>query len=321
MSISRILLIFLVLISLGYSLFITSFEQPAHEHSFAFETMGTEASCNLMLPPDMTGQEAENIVRSTFSKVNTALSTWSANSEISKLNRAPSDSGFTVSSLLKECLLVSGELQKKSRGAFDPTAESLMRLWGFYQRKGVMPTAAELASALSDLGHWHLDKELIHIIKDKPGTRFDLGGIAKGLAVDLAADQLLEAGIRDGLIDLGGNLFCLGGATDRNDWRVGIRNPHNRDELFASVTISNEAVATSGSYERFVTIDGHQYGHIMNPATGLPAEGILSATVIAPQGHIGRWTFHNFICPGPGNGSGFFGGALSSGRSHLDFPW
>jgi FAD:protein FMN transferase len=259
-------------------------EQGHSEHTFAFETMGTQASCQLLLPSGLTAMEAEGMVRDSFSLVNSNLSTWSRDSEISILNRAPADSNVTMSPQLQTCLQLSQELQKNSGGAFDPTAESLMRLWGFYRRQGVLPSTAELDSAMADLGQWHMVTGTEAIVKEKSGTRFDLGGIAKGLAVDMAAARLRQAGVHHGLIDLGGNLYCLGGAPGRENWRVGIRNPNNRDELFATVSISDESVATSGSYERFVMIDGRRFGHIMNPATGQPAEGMLSVTVIAPEG-------------------------------------
>ncbi len=254
------------------------------EHAFTFETMGTVASCQLTLPPDLPAIQAEAMVRETFAEVNTTLSTWLPNSEISRLSRAAADSAVSVSPLLRTCLLTSQQLHEKSAGAFDTTAESLMRLWGFYRRQGRLPGQAELDSALADLGQWRWEGQPGRVIKEKPGTQFDLGGIAKGLAVDLAAGRLRKAGVQNGLIDLGGNLYCLGGAPGRENWRVGIRNPNNRNELFALVTVTEVSVATSGSYERFVEIDGRRYGHIMNPATGRPAEGLLSATVIAEDG-------------------------------------
>jgi len=265
-------------------LFLAGCGGETTEIQFSFQTMGTEASSRLFLPGSLPPKEAEEIVRSSFAEVNTALSTWSKDSEISRLSRAPADSAFSVSPLMQACLQKSRQLYEQSGGAFDPTAESLMRLWGFYRRKGVLPGQAALDSAMADLGQWRMEDNPARVIKEKPGTRFDLGGIAKGLAVDLALERLLKKGVRDGLIDLGGNLYCLGGAPGREDWRVGIRNPRNRDELFATVTVSGASVATSGSYERFVMIDGHRFGHIMNPATGRPAEGLLSATVIASEG-------------------------------------
>lgn len=270
-------LLLLVLLLVGCA------QEPA-QYEWSFETMGTVASCKLVLPEGLSSKEASTIVTESFEDVNTALSTWLPDSEISRLSRAAADSAVSVSPLMRTCLLKSQLLHEQSGGAFDPTAESLMRLWGFYRRQGVLPSEAALDSALADLGRWRIEGHPGQVIKEKKDTRFDLGGIAKGLAVDLAAARLRKAGVNNGLIDLGGNLFCLGGAPGRENWRVGIRNPRNRDELFATVTVSGASVATSGSYERFVTIDGHNYGHIMNPATGRPAEGLLSATVIAPDG-------------------------------------
>ncbi len=269
-------------------------------HEFTFETMGTIASAQLTLPQGLEASEAEALVRDTFAEVNTALSTWNPDSEISRLNRAPADSAFIPSPLLRPCLITASRLNERSGGAFDPTAESLMRLWGFYRREGRLPSDEELATARADLGRWRFAAGAV--IKEKPGTRFDLGGIAKGLAVDLAAARLRKAGVVNGLIDLGGNLYCLGGAPGRKDWRVGIRNPRDKRELFATVNLSEMSVATSGSYERFVTIDGQRYGHIMNPATGRPATGMLSATVIAPAGILADGLSTTIYVLGPDDG-------------------
>ncbi len=275
------------------------------ETTFTFETMGTVASCRLLLPSGLNSDRAEAMVRDTFEEVNATLSTWLADSEISRLSRAPADSAVNISPLLRTCLVTSRKLNEQSDGAFDPTAESLMRLWGFYRRQGTLPSSAALDSARADLGRWHFAGSASRVIKDKPGTSFDLGAIAKGLAVDLAAARLHQAGLENGLIDLGGNLYCLGGAPGRKDWRVGIRNPLNRDELFAVMNLTGLSVATSGSYERFVEINGKRYGHIMNPATGRPAEGLLSATVIAEEALLADGLSTTLFVLGPDKARGF----------------
>jgi len=248
--------------------------------SFEFETMGTLARCDLALPDGMTAPEAQTMVTAVYDSVTAVFSTWHPDTELSRLNRAPADSAVNLSPWLFQCLDQAERIRILSEGAFDPTAEPLMRLWGFYQREGQLPSDTEIDSARALMGDWAFTGDS-EATKRKADTRFDLGGIAKGYAVDLAAASLRNAGVTDGLVDLGGNLFCLGGAPEREDWRVGIRDPLDRTTYFASVTVSGQAVATSGSYERFVTIDGERYGHIMNPATGRPAKGVLGVTVFA----------------------------------------
>jgi thiamine biosynthesis lipoprotein len=248
---------------------------------FQFETMGTVARCDLELVDGLSAARAQAMVVAVYDSVNAVFSTWQTDTELSRLNRAPADSATNVSPWLRDCLLVSARLQTLSSGAFDPTAEPMMRLWGFYRRQGNLPSQAELDSVRGLLGNWDLTTSGA-VTKTMAETSFDLGGIAKGFAVDLAVGRLRHAGVTNGLVDLGGNLYCLGGAPGRPNWRVGVRDPLDRDRFFAAVAVTGQGVSTSGSYERFVIIGDRRYGHIMNPATGRPATGVLSATVFAP---------------------------------------
>ncbi len=248
-----------------------------------FETMGTVARVEIFHSDPAAARAGFAAVEAVFDSVALLMSTWNPASEISRLNHAPADSAFVLSDWVNRCLSDAEAVHEASEGAFDPTAEPLMRLWGFYRREGRLPSEAEIDSVRALLGGYEHDSAARSVVKKIPGTAFDFGGIAKGFAVDRAAEALRDLGIGDCLVDLGGNLFCLGSPPGKDRWRVGIRNPLDRDRLFASVETSERAVATSGSYERFVTIGGHRYGHIMNPATGRPAEGLLSATVLAPD--------------------------------------
>ncbi|MGD9547845.1 MAG: FAD:protein FMN transferase [Candidatus Krumholzibacteriia bacterium] len=271
--------------------------------SFEFASMGTVAACSLELPPGLDASRAEALVQAVYDSLESELSIRRPDSAISRLNRAPADSAVAVSPWLGRCLELSRQLGEQSGGAFDPTAGALLDLWGFHRKRGVLPGAAAVDSARALLGRWRFVQEGRAVVKESGGTRFDLGGIAKGLAVDLAVARLRAAGVKGGLIDLGGNLFCLGGAPGRADWRVGIKDPLDKTRIFATVTVSNAAVATSGSYEKFVTIDGVRYGHIMNPATGSPAAGTLSATVIAPTGILADGLSTTLFILGPEQGA------------------
>ena len=246
---------------------------------FEFETMGTVAGGIAYSYPD-----AGQLVEATFDSVNTTLSSWTDDSELGALNLASVDQKIIISSWLNNCLTVSEEIHRNSGGAFDPTAGPLMRLWGFYRRQGHLPSETEIDSCLALLGGYEHNQN--SVTKTHAETKFDFGGIAKGFAVDRAVANLKAEGMKNGLIDLGGNIYCLGSPKDRNYWSVGIKDPLNKNRIVARVEMSNKAIATSGAYERFVEIDGVRYGHIMNPVTGKPATGLLSATVIADSGII-----------------------------------
>ena len=252
-----------------------------------FETMGTRAALEIhgKTVKDEPGAQAQ--VREIFDMVDACMSTWDPASEISRLNRAPADSALTLSPLLGHCLGMAIDLRERSGGAFEPGAEILMRLWGFYRRQGHLPTKSELDRLLPQIGAYHYEPIARRFIKHREEASIDLGGIAKGYALDLAVRALRDHGVASALLDLGGNLYCLGEAGPGRPWRVGIRDPEDRNRLFASLALSDAAVATSGSYERFVSIDGRRFGHIMNPATGRPAEGLLSASVIHAEAALG----------------------------------
>ena len=250
------------------------------EHRRDYAVMGTEAACRIITEDRDLADEAFDQVAAVFDSVNTLMSTWSETSEISRLNRAPADSAFTLSPWMVDCLHMSIRLQQRSGGAFDATAEPLMRLWGFYRREGRLPSPMEIAGARKSMGRFYLDDAWGKLTKQADATAFDLGGIAKGFAVNKCEAALRELGFTNALVDLGGNMACLGAPAGKEAWSVGIKDPLRKDQIFAKVELRDESVATSGSYERFVTIDGKQYGHIMNPATGRPAEGLLSATAI-----------------------------------------
>jgi thiamine biosynthesis lipoprotein len=160
-----------------------------------------------------------------------------------------------------------------------------MELWGFYRKRKKLPSKPEIESTLARVGFDKviLDDSDMSVRFTVPGMSIDLGGVAKGYAVDLAADAAKAAGIRSGLINLAGNMYCFPVAPEgRECFTVGVRNPLRKDRVCGTIQLLNTSVATSGNYERFVNIAGHNYAHIMNPVTGRPVSGRLSVTVVTP---------------------------------------
>ena len=257
--------------------------EPADVHRFEFPIMGTTARATVEVWDRTIERMPAEVVAATFDSVEVRLSSWRDDSEVGRLNAAPADTVLPVSLWLSECLRVGEALHRGSGGAFDLTAYPLMRLWGFRGGEGRLPSQAEVDSARALMDRYVFDAANRTIVKQDARCRFDLGGIAKGFAVDRAVANLKELGISAALIDLGGNLYALGKPQGRDAWTIGVRDPRDRDRLLATFSTWHRAVASSGSYERFVEIDGRRYGHIMNPATGRPAEGLLGTTVIHPS--------------------------------------
>jgi thiamine biosynthesis lipoprotein len=199
------------------------------------------------------------------------------------------------------------DVSDKSRGAFDPTVYPLLELWGFYDSTGsehkpppkeaidsvlefVDYTAIEINADTVDLDSQYAEGSL-QVFRT---FWVDLSGIAKGYAVDRAVHVLAEHGIEKGIVDAGGDIFCLGErrqgwfiktfAKNKTKWSIGIRHPRrdNPNEIIGIIRVDQCAVATSGDYENFFDAEGVRYHHLMDPATGMPARGVISATVIAP---------------------------------------
>lgn len=250
-----------------------------------FPVMGTIAQVTFYGGKELCGQAADT-VRESFEKVSKACNIFDPDSELSRLNKTAYDKPFKCSDQLWQMLQAGRRAYKVSDGAFDITARPLMVLWGFYRKRGEsLPSKAETAEALLRTG---LDKVIFND-KEKSvkftvkGMSFDLGGYAKGAAVDLAVDAVSKLGVNCGIINLGGNMRCLSNPPPgRKSFVIGVRDPFNKSAVCGKVQVLNKALATSGNYERYVTIKGKQYTHIMNVKTGRPVADIYSVTVIAP---------------------------------------
>ncbi|MBN1556713.1 MAG: FAD:protein FMN transferase [Lentisphaerae bacterium] len=213
------------------------------------------------------------------------LSVYDENSAIARLNRAAPGCPVPVSPAAADVLALARRYAVYSGGAFDPTVAPLLRVWGF--RGGPAPTAAPPAEALAEaraaVGYRGLVVTNGMAMLTARGAGVDLGGIAKGYAVDRAYDALRGEGAAAFLVDLGGNIRCAGRPAPGRPWRIGVRDPFRTERLLGTLTLPDGmAVATSGHYERFVTLDGERYAHILDPRTGRPVRGMASVTVLAP---------------------------------------
>lgn len=242
------------------------------------------------------GAEAalEQVVREIV-RVEECGNLYNAQSELSRLNASAADEkGFVCSELLWAILQEARLAYENSHGVFDISSKPLMDLWGFYQSRQEMPQVEEVQEVLSRIGldKVEFDDETRRVKFTVPGMALDLGGIAKGIAVDLAAKKLENYGIRSGVVNLGGNLLFLPEKRqEQTGYRLRLRNPLNRQDMLPVVIKMHACGAsTSGGYERYRQYNGKRYAHVMNPITGMPAESqLLAATVLAPSAGQCDW--------------------------------
>ena len=254
---------------------------------FRFPVMGTEAVIVLCAPQEQA-EKARQGVKTAFDRVVQVANPYDPESEVSRLNRTASTAPFICSEDLWTMLQAAREAWKISGGAFDITARPIMDLWGFYRVNPDRPAPDEKTwkEVLAKVGleKVRFDDKARSVFFTVPGMALDLGGLAKGYAVDLALDAIRREGITRGSVNLGGNLGLLEPPPGQSGWVVGLLPPdHSLAGHHSTCLVKNAAVSTSGDYERFILVDGEKIGHIVDPRTGRPVHRDYSVTAIAPN--------------------------------------
>jgi len=204
-------------------------------------------------------------------------------SPLENLNAAAGQGPQVVPKELFDLVARGVELGRLTGGAFDLTYAAVGELWDFKQRPPIVPETEAVRAALERVGYDQLVLDPAAFTIDLPaGMRIGLGGIAKGYGVDRAMAVLLERGVEHGMVNAGGDLKALGNKLGE-PWEIAIRHPRDRERVLALLPVSNVCVVTSGDYERFFEHEGRRYHHILDPRTGYPSTGCMSATVTAPD--------------------------------------
>ena len=251
----------------------------------SFRVMGTLAEIAPGSMETNRASEYAGIARRVFGEIEDELSIYRPDSQLSRLNAAAGVEWVAVGPHLQKNIELSRRYGERTGGAFDVTAGPLVRLWGFSggQTPAFPPSTEVIEAARSKVGLNRLRVAEGKAFLDGKGMAVDLGGIAKGYAVDLCWEELRKRGARDFLVNLGGNMRASGKPEPGRNWTIGVRNPFKDGALLGKLDLSDGmGVSTSGNYERFVVIDGKRYAHIIDPRSGRPVEGMASVTVIAP---------------------------------------
>jgi thiamine biosynthesis lipoprotein len=256
---------------------VTGCEAPAPMPTRVGTVMGTVAELKVV---PRGGADVEGAFDAAFAElehIEGRTTSYRDSSDVSRLRR---DGSAEVSEETDAVLALALDVSTASDGTFDPTAGALVQAWGFPDDPAV-PDSAAIAAALATMGTTRVRRDGERHWTTEPGVALDLGGIAKGWAVDRVADLLQE---RAGacLVNVGGDLAVRGRKSDGSVWKVGVQDPRDPSKLFLTLALSGPAaVATSGDYQRYVEVDGVRYHHLLDPRTGWPARDVRSATVVA----------------------------------------
>ena len=251
----------------------------------SFPMMGTVGRITIYSDRADLPEQALNQSQKTIAEIEKTCNIFDPESELSRLNHTAYEQDFVCSPLLWEMLCRADHYYKISDGAFDVTVQPLMRLWGFRQKRKVLPSPQEISQVMKTVG-WNkvkLDPEKRTVRFTVKGMEIDFGGIAKGFALEKVLNGFRQLGVSRAVLDLGGNIGCIAGE-NKDAFRIGIRDPQSPAEVIETLPLRRHCIATSGGYERFVIIAGKEYAHIMDPRTGMPVSGILSVTVVTPNG-------------------------------------
>ncbi len=273
-------------------LLLTACESSAPDPTLRFNgsTMGTSYDVKLVLEPTQSlPSDFPARVEALLQRVNRIMSTYDAQSELSRFNRNPSSDWIAVSPELQNIVAEALRFSELSNGAFDITVGPLVNLWGFgpAARREQAPSAAEIAQARQRVGYWQLQsrEQPPALKKQRADLYVDLSGIAKGYGVDQLALLVESLGINNYLVAIGGEIRAKGKNGRGQVWTVAIEKPvAGQRAVERLVRLENASIATSGDYRNFFEVGGKRYAHIINPQTGQPlAQTLVSATVISNQ--------------------------------------
>jgi thiamine biosynthesis lipoprotein len=236
------------------------------------------------------GKNAEDATGKAIKRVEEIERKMSVNIETSEISKLNSKAGVSAEKLSEDTYSVIQKAVKYSKlteGAFDPTIEPIVKLWGIGTDLERVPSEDEINEKLKlvDYKDIILDSKNSTAKLKRSSQAVDLGAIAKGYTADEIKGILLENKISSAIINLGGNIYAMGHKVDGTDWNIGIQNPlDTRGEYLGTVSVSDKSVVTSGNYERFFMVGTKRYHHIFDPKSGYPSEnGIISTTIISDE--------------------------------------
>jgi FAD:protein FMN transferase len=265
--------------------------------------MGTMVEITAVAPNETLAQAALTAGFHEIRRIEALISTWIETSELSRVNRAAGMEPIGVSDETFYLLAKALEIADYTEGGFNIAIGPAVRLWNIPEAPRI-PSGMELeiAAQYVDYRRIHLDASSRSVFLEKPGMRIDVGGIGKGFAAEKAAAVMRRVGASGGLVAVSGDFRVFGKRADGTAWPIGIQHPRQDGSVLAMLDSTDEAISTSGDYERFFIKDGVRYHHILDPRTLQPARLCQSVTIVAPDATVADALATGVFVMGPVNG-------------------
>ncbi|WP_298516994.1 FAD:protein FMN transferase [uncultured Kordia sp.] len=250
--------------------------------------MGSRFDISVMANTKAEGNTYINMAVAEISRIEKLISSWDKNSQTSLVNKNAGIQAVKVDAELFQLIERSIQISKLTNGAFDISYASMDRIWKFDGSMTEMPSAEAIQQSVAKVGYENiiLNKEKQTVFLKHKGMKIGFGAIGKGYAADKAKKLLQTQNVKAGIINASGDLSTWGTQIDGKDFKVAIKNPLNKNKVFAMIPIKEQAIVTSGNYEKQVEFNGKKYTHIIDPRTGYPSSGIVSVSVLAPSAEL-----------------------------------
>jgi FAD:protein FMN transferase len=251
--------------------------------------MGNSFEITVVGDDETWAQDKINIAIAEIKRIEKLLTTYHESSQTNQINAHAGISAVKVDKEVFDLIQRSLKISAITDGAFDISYGSIdKRLWNFDKTMKALPDEFTARSMVKLINYRNviLNPENYSVLLKEKGMRIGFGGIGKGYAAEMVKALLKKEGVKSGIVNASGDLTTWGVQANNKPWTIGIAHPDNANLPFSYMNITDMAIATSGNYEKYVTIDGKKYSHTINPKTGLPVTGIKSVTVISPNAEI-----------------------------------
>ncbi|RIV71961.1 FAD:protein FMN transferase [Flagellimonas aequoris] len=250
--------------------------------------MGSRFDLTVVAENQAKGDEYMDLAIAEITRIERLISSWDPNSQTSMINKNAGVAPVKVDRELFNLIERAIKISKLTQGAFDISYASMDRIWKFDGSVMEMPSEEAIKQSVARVGYQNilLDPENSTVFLKKEGMKIGFGAIGKGYAADMAKALLLKHGVTSGIINASGDLNAWGTQPDGKDWMVAIVNPLNKNKVFSWLPVRDQAVVTSGNYEKFIILNGERYTHIIDPRTGYPSKGVRSATIFTKNAEL-----------------------------------